>query len=1222
MRKYGRLLGAAATTLLVASHLSCTSESTPPPVPTEIAASSPVTQTAVVGTGVASRPSVVVTAAGGVPLRGAVVTFTMASGGGSLEGAVQTTDANGVATVTDWTLGTQAGENAVTAQVGSLDPVVFTATGTPDRAATVKLSADSIHFDALGDTVRLSASVADRYNNALASPQLQWSAADPSIASIDAAGLLTSRARGKTAIRVISDTAQTGGVSVVAPRAAGIAITPDAGTIDALGDTLRLVAAARDRNGNVLHEAQISWSSLETAIASVAATGTVVSKAIGVAHIVATAETVADTASVTVRQGVAGVFITPANHSLVAGSSIQLTAEARDSKGARIEDAVFTWTTSDAEAVEISASGLARGRRARPATITASAAGNTGSALITVVPGPPRSLVKSGGDGQTGLAGAELPQPVAVRVVDAFDNGVPGVNVTWAAAAGSGSANTAGATDASGASTARWTLGPNKGTHTIQASSGALAGSPTAFAATASPNGRITGQLTTIGSPHAQSTAAASRARLEAITPGAFGAGGSRARPGTRGRAPLEQGAREEVTRQQYVPGSLIVRFRGPALGVNDVGPRSLSRDATARAVVREMRSRLEPAARSGRVRIAGTSPAILAARVRVDPAQVEAARTELLKDPAVLSVEPDALASAFEEPRPMRTSLVPSTLPNDTTYYRQAWHYSMVDLPEAWALTTGSRNVLVAVVDDGIRFDHPGIAANLTNDGYDFVSTGLFPVCGVQRDNAGDGDGYDPNPTVPARYNCSEAGGLSSAGGHGLHVAGTIGAVGNDVEGSTGVNWSVRIRPVRVLGVSGQGTFYDIAQGILYSAGLLADNGAGGHVPPVPAARIINVSLGASGDVAVLRDAVRAASAAGALVVAAAGNTPSSNPHYPAAYPEALSVSAVGPDMKLASYSTFGPTVDLAAPGGDASDCAGTCGVWSTTWNFAQNKPTYSYNQGSSMAAPHVSGVAALLLAAEPSLSAEQLRERLTAYAVDVGAPGRDDQYGAGLVNARNSLTRSVGPSRALYAALYDAQTGTLLRAMRAAADATYAFTGLDNGSYFVFAGEDEAGDGVIGVPGRRWGAHGRGPTQPTEVRVSGAGTYPAPVSAAWPWETEPNDGPASAGRLVDFGYVQGDISSTTDVDWFVITLPGGQYVFETSAWDGVCGYALEADTILELIGLVGAAVEVNDNVDAGPSPRDRCSRIARTLTAGSYHLKVTASYAGHYRLAVRRVQ
>src|SRR5207244_1747581 len=172
------------------------------------------------------------------------------------------------------------------------------------------------------------------------------------------------------------------------------------------------------------------------------------------------------------------------------------------------------------------------------------------------------------------------------------------------------------------------------------------------------------------------------------------------------------------------------------------------------------------------------------------------------------------------------------TTAGNDPFSPIQAWHYGMIDAPRAWDLTKGSASDTVAVVDDGIRFDHPDIAANLTSDGYDFVSVGSpYPVCaGGTADNTGDGDGYDPDPTDPVSYDYDFTNGCITGpralGNHGLHVAGTIGAVGNNGEGGTGVNWTVRIRPVRVLDVIGSGAYYDVAQGILYRAVL---PGAGG---------------------------------------------------------------------------------------------------------------------------------------------------------------------------------------------------------------------------------------------------------------------------------------------------------------------------------------------------------------------------------------------------------
>jgi hypothetical protein len=217
--------------------------------------------------------------------------------------------------------------------------------------------------------------------------------------------------------------------------------------------------------------------------------------------------------------------------------------------------------------------------------------------------------------------------------------------------------------------------------------------------------------------------------------------------------------------------------------------------------------------------------------------------------------------------------------------------------------------------------------------------------------------------------------------------------------------------------------------------------------------------------------------------------------------------------------------------------------------------------------------------------------------------------------VNARNAITQSLAPVRATYAVLYDARTGSRTASVRVAPDGTYAFTALDDGAYFVFAGEDEAADAMAGVPGRRWGAFGGGPTRPSEVSVTGAGTYPASISAGWPSETEPNDGLATAGRLVNGGYVQATLSSAGDVDVFTITLPAGQYVFDTSAWDGACGYALEADTELALLGTDGLPIAANDDIGVGSF----CSRLARTLSAGAYYLRVTGAAGGRYRLAVR---
>jgi serine protease len=615
-----------------------------------------------------------------------------------------------------------------------------------------------------------------------------------------------------------------------------------------------------------------------------------------------------------------------------------------------------------------------------------------------------------------------------------------------------------------------------------------------------------------------------------------------------------------------------------------------------------------------------GVSPAILTAKIRVpEGTDLKGVAAALLADPAVATVDRNPMI--WSDRVRSRVAALPPTTANDPFYSYQAWHYGMIDVPEAWSITTGSTSVLVAVVDDGIRFDHPAIAANLTSDGFDFVSEIPVDICGGGSTTiAADGNGYDPDPTIPAEYEFNDdlqcLGPLLEAGNHGLHVAGTIGATGNDGLGVTGVNWRVHIRPVRVLGVQGGGTLYDIAQGILYAAGLPADNGAGGTIQAPTGAKIINLSLGTPVNVPVLADAITAASNAGALIVAAAGNAGTSEANFPASYPQVLSVSAVGPDRELASYSSFGSTVDIAAPGGDFADGDDSFGVGSTVWNFVSSSPQYAFEQGTSMAAPHVSGVAALILAANPGLTAAQLRSRLTDFAVDVGAAGRDDNYGAGIVNARNSLAQNLAPDRQLRARLYDALTGSVVQTVSASGGGAYTFTTVLDGAYQVFAGQDEDGDQLIGLPGRRWGAFG-GSASPTSISVNGAGTHPASFSIGFPAEAEPNETLSDAAVLPVGGYFRG-MMSPTDVDVYSVLIPQTRpYIFETSPVDGACGFAQEEDTILELYGANGVLIVSNDDID--PDAVNFCSRITTTLGPGTYQVRVRGLTGGTYRVQAR---
>ena len=683
-----------------------------------------------------------------------------------------------------------------------------------------------------------------------------------------------------------------------------------------------------------------------------------------------------------------------------------------------------------------------------------------------------------------------------------------------------------------------------------------------------------------------------------------------------------------------FTPNELLVRFRPSAVGAPPVGSLALASPAVAATVGSAMRSRLAGYAAQGQVATTGVSPAVLTARLRVaDPSRIEEVAALLRADPAVASVGRNGIVWASG--RSLAPASAATTAGTDPLSPVQAWHYGMIDAPRAWDLTKGSASDTVAVVDDGIRFDHPDIAANLTNDGYDFVSSSVIPenppyaICGGGTvDRTGDGDGYDSDPTDPVSYDFDDTSncviGPSALGNHGLHVAGTIGAVGNNGVGGTGVNWTVRIRPVRVLDVIGSGKYYDVEQGILYAAGLPADNGAGGTVQPTTGARVINLSLGGPSPDPTLQDVLIAATNAGALVVAAAGNDASSSLSYPAAYAQALSVSAVGPDGRLASYSSYGPTVDIAAPGGDFADSSAgsfgaSYGVLSTVWDFQLNQPRYAFYEGTSMATPHVTGVAALVLAREPGLSVAALRARLTNFAVDVGSDGPDILYGAGIVHARNSLTQSLAPPRQLYARLYDATSGAVVATQAAGSGGSYSFTGLSEGSYEVFAGEDENGDHVLGSPGRRWGAFGSA-TAPTVVTVAKGGTYAAPFTIGLPLEHEPNDAIGDADLL----YVGGSLYGTLPPGDFDVTripiVTAGQYTFETSGWEGACGYALEEDTIIELYDASATFIDGNDDISLATN--NYCSRITTSLSAGTYYLVVYAyggGSGGQYRVYAR---
>ena len=344
----------------------------------------------------------------------------------------------------------------------------------------------------------------------------------------------------------------------------------------------------------------------------------------------------------------------------------------------------------------------------------------------------------------------------------------------------------------------------------------------------------------------------------------------------------------------------------------------------------------------------------------------------------------------ALAEPNFLRQ---PLATPDDRLYADQ-WHYPQVQLPQAWDVTTGDSSVVVAVIDSGILRNHPDFAGQLVA-GADLIS---------DSNNAGDGDGVDSNPEDVGDSDLGDG----SSSFHGTHVAGTVAAATNNQIGVAGVAWRSRVMPIRTLGRYG-GSSYDLIQSIRFAAGL---TNASGLLPSRPA-DVINMSLGGGGFSQSEANAVAAARDAGVVVVAAAGNSGSNQLEYPASYDGVISVAATNQSNALSSYSNFGSQVDVAAPGGDMGEDADADGfpdgVLSTIGSDREATLTYGYRQyeGTSMAAPHVAGVVALMKAVYPSLTPAEFEQVLEDGRItdDLGDTGRDDRFGHGLINAYKAV-------------------------------------------------------------------------------------------------------------------------------------------------------------------------------------------------------------------------
>lgn len=329
--------------------------------------------------------------------------------------------------------------------------------------------------------------------------------------------------------------------------------------------------------------------------------------------------------------------------------------------------------------------------------------------------------------------------------------------------------------------------------------------------------------------------------------------------------------------------------------------------------------------------------------------------------DPRVETVDPNYIFQLTAVPN----SAGDNDFPNDPRFGEQ-WHMKMINVEQAWPLSTGA-DVVTAVIDTGVAYRQfedfhqvEDLDTTAFKTGYDFVN---------KRTEALDDQ-------------C-----------HGTHVAGTIAQSTNNGKGVAGVAFGSRIMPVKVLSRSGSGTLADVADGVRFAA----DNGA----------TVINMSLGGPFPSASLADAVAYAHKKGTIVVCAAGNSATERKEYPAGFDEAVSVSSVNQEEGIAFYSNRGDHVSFAAPGGDTRNFGPSGGVLQNTIHPGNHKESnYFFFQGTSMAAPHAAGVAAMVASTgvtHPDTIEWVLQK--TARAKDAPA---NAGYGAGVLDAQAAVTLS----------------------------------------------------------------------------------------------------------------------------------------------------------------------------------------------------------------------
>lgn len=296
--------------------------------------------------------------------------------------------------------------------------------------------------------------------------------------------------------------------------------------------------------------------------------------------------------------------------------------------------------------------------------------------------------------------------------------------------------------------------------------------------------------------------------------------------------------------------------------------------------------------------------------------------------------------------------------MPNDPDLDDSGKMYTpgVLGLEAAWGITTGSPDVVIAVLDTGIAKDHPEFVGKFL-PGYDFHNNDADP---------------------------------SDDHGHGSHVGGIAAAAVNNGEGIAGICGQCTVMPVKVLNENNAGSWSGVSAGIIYAA----DEGA----------HVISLSLGSSTGSETVKVAIQHALDAGAIVVAAAGNSSSDSPFYPAAYDGVIAVAATDAQDERWSLSNYGSYIDVSAPGSS---------VYSTFYDLDNAYGGYAFMSGTSMAAPHVSGLIGLLLSQQPTRTPDDIESLLFNTSADLGTEGWDPYFGHGRIDPVAALTADVSDPR-----------------------------------------------------------------------------------------------------------------------------------------------------------------------------------------------------------------